>query len=77
MQLQKGVYEKDRYLYEPNIPVGNWNEDDWNLRLFNSIKLEFLNSKVRFTTKQGKGFPYLQSELSICHNVIYFKERQT
>lgn len=51
-------------MYEPNKPVGNWSEDDWNLRLFHSIKLGFPENEVKFTAKLGQEFESLQSELT-------------
>ena len=61
--LDQNLNEHD-LLYEPKIPVGDWEENDWTLRLFNCLKHAYPNQDIEFTANKGLDFNHLQTKLS-------------
>lgn len=61
--LDQNLNEED-LLYEPKIPVGDWEENDSNLRLSNCLKSAFPDHNIEFTANKGVEFVHMQTRLS-------------
>ena len=56
--------EETDLLYEPKLPVANWKENDWNVRLCNCIKGTYKTINAYFTARKGLEFDSVQSVMS-------------
>ena len=59
----KKLNEND-LLHKPQLPICNWSEDHWNLRLFHTIKTALPGISIKFTAKRKLNFVAFQNELS-------------
>ena len=62
--------EETDLLYESKLPVANWKENDWNVRLCNCIKGTYKAINTYFTARKGLKFDSVQSVMSNGVNLV-------